>query len=136
MLSKASFIKNGCYACKLLDNVDMHKYAKFDQNIPCGSRVKSIFTNCQRTDGGTDSHSDSRTANSRKSLLKYENCPGNCILQFSGHRSYFRIDFQTMLSVKSYSSHIMHNVTYEPRYEKTGFLHMRKQRRRSASQSL
>ena len=24
-------------------------------------------------------------------------------------------------------------VTFEPRYEKTGFLHMRKQRRRSAS---
>ena len=27
-----------------------------------------------------------------------------------------------------------HSVTYEPRHEKTGFLHMRKQRRRSASQ--
>ena len=30
-----------------LDNVDMHtEYAKFDQNIPFGSRVLSIFTNC------------------------------------------------------------------------------------------
>ena len=27
------------------DNVDMHTYAKFDQNIPCGSRVLSIFAN-------------------------------------------------------------------------------------------
>ena len=28
-----------CYACLWLDNVDMHAYAKFDQNIPCCSRV-------------------------------------------------------------------------------------------------
>ena len=25
--------------------IDMNKYAKFDPNIPCGSRVLSIFTN-------------------------------------------------------------------------------------------
>ena len=32
------------------DNVKMYscKYAKFDQNIPCGSRVMSIFTNRPR----------------------------------------------------------------------------------------
>ena len=29
-----------------LGNVDMHTYATFDQNIPCGSRVMSILTNC------------------------------------------------------------------------------------------
>ena len=28
----------------------MHTYAKFDQNIPCGSRVVSIFTNWLRAD--------------------------------------------------------------------------------------
>ena len=27
------------------DNVKMYKSAKFDQNIPCGSRFMSIFTN-------------------------------------------------------------------------------------------
>ena len=27
-----------------LDNVKMYKYAKFDQNIWCGSRATSIFT--------------------------------------------------------------------------------------------
>ena len=35
-------IKKDCYACKWLENVDMRMYAKFDQNIPCGSRVMSI----------------------------------------------------------------------------------------------
>ena len=29
-LSKASFIKKGYYTCQLLDNVDMHTYAKFE----------------------------------------------------------------------------------------------------------
>ena len=28
-----------------LDNVKINKYAKFDPNIPCGSRVMSVFTN-------------------------------------------------------------------------------------------
>ena len=51
MLSKASSIKKVCYACQWLDNVDMHTYANFDQNIPCGSRVMSIFTNWYLTDG-------------------------------------------------------------------------------------
>ena len=32
------------------NNVDMYKYAKFYQNIPCGSRVISIFANCEWTD--------------------------------------------------------------------------------------
>ena len=31
----------------------MQMHAKFDQNIPCGSRVMNIFTNCSRTDGQT-----------------------------------------------------------------------------------
>ena len=56
MLSKASSIKKECYmyACQSLDNVDMYKYAKFYQNIPRGSRVKSVFANCRRTEGRTD----------------------------------------------------------------------------------
>ena len=29
---------------KSIDNVKMYKYAKFYQNIPCGSRVISVFT--------------------------------------------------------------------------------------------
>ena len=30
--------------------VDMHLYAKCDQNMPYGSRIMSICTNCKRTD--------------------------------------------------------------------------------------
>ena len=44
----------GSYACQWLDNVDMHTYAKFDQNIPYGSSVMSIFTYFKRTDERTD----------------------------------------------------------------------------------
>ena len=33
------------YAYKWQDNVDVHMYAKFDQSIPCGLRVMSLFTN-------------------------------------------------------------------------------------------
>ena len=51
MLSKASSIKRGCYACQWLDSVEMHAYAKFDPNIPCGSRVMNIFTNWPRPVG-------------------------------------------------------------------------------------
>ena len=36
---QASSIKIGCNAFQWLDNVDMHRYAKFDQTIPCGSIV-------------------------------------------------------------------------------------------------
>ena len=32
------------FAYQGLDNVKMYKYAKFDQNIPCGLTVMSIFT--------------------------------------------------------------------------------------------
>ena len=39
------------HACQWLDNVDIHAYAKFDQNIPCGSRVMSIFPNCYPMNG-------------------------------------------------------------------------------------
>ena len=45
MLSKASSLKAGCYACQWLENADMHKFAKFDHNISCGSSYMSIFTN-------------------------------------------------------------------------------------------
>ena len=43
----------------VVDKVDMYTYAKFDQNIHCGSDV-IIFslTANGRTDGRTDSHSD------------------------------------------------------------------------------
>ena len=49
--------KKDCYAYQCLDNVDIHTYVKFDQNIPCASRVMSIPINCN-LDGRTDSHSD------------------------------------------------------------------------------
>ena len=42
----------------VVTNVGMHLNADFDQNIPCGSRVMSIFTNLPRADGRTDSHRD------------------------------------------------------------------------------
>ena len=45
MLSKALSFKRGCYACQWLENADMHKFAKFDHNISCGSSYMSIFTN-------------------------------------------------------------------------------------------
>ena len=44
MLNKASSVKKDCYVCQWLDNVDMHTGAKFDYNIPSGSRVMNIFT--------------------------------------------------------------------------------------------
>ena len=43
MFSKASSIKKGCYACQWLDNVEMHKYAQYDQNKPCGLGVREHF---------------------------------------------------------------------------------------------
>ena len=49
MPSKASSIKKGSYACQLLDNDDMYKYTKYkynNQNIPCDSRVISVFATC------------------------------------------------------------------------------------------
>ena len=33
------------HASKWLDNVDMHTHAKFVQNVSCGSRVITIYTN-------------------------------------------------------------------------------------------
>ena len=45
--SKPSSIKRGCHTYQSLDNVDMNMYAKFCPNIPCGSRVMSIFANWQ-----------------------------------------------------------------------------------------
>ena len=35
-------------ARQCLANVKMYNYTKFDQNIPCGSRVMSIFTQRSR----------------------------------------------------------------------------------------
>ena len=32
------------FAYQFLDNVKMYKYKKFDHNMPCGSRIMSIFT--------------------------------------------------------------------------------------------
>ena len=43
------------FACQWLWNLDMHVYAKCDQNISCGSRVMTIFTNWPRMDGHTNS---------------------------------------------------------------------------------
>ena len=39
------------FAYQCLHNVKMYKYAKFDKNIPCGSRVMSVFTNRPRPAG-------------------------------------------------------------------------------------
>ena len=36
-------IKTDGFACQWLGNVDMHMYAKRDQNIPCGLRVMEKF---------------------------------------------------------------------------------------------
>ena len=44
--NRSSITKRVGFACQWLGNVDMHMYAKFDQNTPCGSRVMNIFTNC------------------------------------------------------------------------------------------
>ena len=52
MLSKSLSIKKGCYICQWLDNVDMHLYAKFDQNMSCVSSAMSIYSLTE--DGHTD----------------------------------------------------------------------------------
>ena len=31
----------------------MHTYVRFDQNIPCGTRITIIFTNCKQIDRQT-----------------------------------------------------------------------------------
>ena len=36
---------NHRFESQWLDNAIINKYAKYDTNIPCGSRVMSIFTN-------------------------------------------------------------------------------------------
>ena len=41
-----AYSKTGDFACQYLGDVAMKMHAKFDQNIPCGSRVINIFTNC------------------------------------------------------------------------------------------
>ena len=56
MLSKASPIKKAVMH-EWLDNVNMNTYAKFDQNIPSGSRVMNSFT-IKFVNVQTDSHSD------------------------------------------------------------------------------
>ena len=46
-------------------------------------------------------------------------------------------EYQSVLIENSFNKYGKSSQTlYEPRYEKTGFLHMRKQRRRSASRLL
>ena len=52
MLNKPSSIKKGCYTCQWLDNVDMHLYAKLDQNISFVCSVMSIYSLTE--DGHTD----------------------------------------------------------------------------------
>ena len=54
VLSKPSSIKKGGFACQWLDNVDMHTYAIFVQNI-CDSRVMKILLAANRR---TDSHNE------------------------------------------------------------------------------
>ena len=49
------------YAWHSIDNVDMYTYAKFYQNIPCGSRVISVFANWWRTDRQTDRQTNGHT---------------------------------------------------------------------------
>ena len=75
---KASSIRKGCYTHD--SNKTMltciYRYATFDQNILCGSRVMSIFTNClqmdRRTDGQTGSHS---VYSAHLRIVKYRNEP-------------------------------------------------------------
>ena len=43
-------------SCQWLDNVDVHLFAKCDQNMPCRSRVMSFFS--LTGNGRKDSHSD------------------------------------------------------------------------------
>ena len=39
--AQQNLVKRNCYACQCLDNVDMYTYAKFDQTIPSGYKVRS-----------------------------------------------------------------------------------------------
>ena len=47
---KASAAPRARFAHQWMHNVEMCEYAKFDSNIPCGSRVMSVFTNWPQTD--------------------------------------------------------------------------------------
>ena len=66
MLIKPSPVKKGGYACQWLRDVDMHVYAKFDQNILCGAIVMSILLTDHRR---TDSQSDYRVVDADFALV-------------------------------------------------------------------
>ena len=64
-------------------------------------------------------------------------CRGNCLaemIQMSTHNIGFHEEqTKIIFQLSSDNYHQIHVLSNEPRREKTGFLHMRKQRRRSAS---
>ena len=66
----------------MLDNVGMYTYAKFDQNIPSGSRDMSIFIKLTTTDW-TDAH---------QSLLHQKCCYASQWLDNVGMHTYAKID--------------------------------------------
>ena len=45
--------------CKWLDNVDLHTYAKFDQNLPCGFESYELYPFRPWADGQKDGLTDS-----------------------------------------------------------------------------
>ena len=60
----------------------MYKYAKFDQNISCGLRVISIFTNCY-TDGQTYSHNEHKCTSAGCAISVYSFTAHKYVKHFS-----------------------------------------------------
>ena len=135
LIIKASSTKKDCYAWQSIDNVDMYRYTKFYQNIPCGSRVISVFANWRRTNRQTDrqTETDQRT----HTVILWQTC-GLCNMLFylinKGNskycmsvfqfwkRTYFRPMFHSSIHFISFHCFLLWHKykTYEPRRQKTG----------------
>ena len=69
----------------------MHMYTKCDQNIPCGSRVMNIFTNCYWMDGRTDGWMNRQTYRRTDSHSDYSADPR--VVQFQSLVGLFIVYF-------------------------------------------
>ena len=44
LFDQKSYDQKSFFLYQWLDNVKIHKYTQLEQNIPCGTRVRNIFT--------------------------------------------------------------------------------------------
>ena len=72
-----------CIPDQRLDNVKMYKYAKFEQNLPFGSRVMSVFKGYElTTTGRTDA---------QQSLVPVSHTRGSAMLKCISKQSLIKI---------------------------------------------